>query len=305
MKDINTDDSVATAEQAPQATPDPISDDVIEAASPFRQVEYMMERLRDPKTGCEWDRKQDFSSIASYTIEEAYEVVDAIEKHQMPQLKDELGDLLLQVVFHSQMANEIGAFSFQDVAKHLVEKMVRRHPHVFPQGTLGSRIGPNHRPEEAQIKQRWDEIKQQEKREKGEVISDTTLGDIPVGMAPLKRAEKLQKNAAKVGFDWPNYQFVLDKMAEELAEVNEAVTEDSPTQRIAEEVGDLMFCCVNLLRHLKHDPEMVMKQANDKFEKRYKLMEAWLKENGHDISTTDLDTMEKGWVAAKQAGDLC
>ena len=288
------------------ATPES-ADTEIETAPPFNQVEYMMARLRDPIAGCEWDLNQDFASIAAYTIEEAYEVVDAIEKQQMPQLKDELGDLLLQVVFHSQMAREIGAFSFQDVAKHLVEKMGRRHPHVFPEGTLSSRIDPNLKPEATQIKKRWDEIKQQEKRDKGEAVSDSTLGDIAVGMAPLKRAEKLQKNAAKVGFDWPNYHFVLDKMAEELAEVNEAVAEDASADRIAEEVGDLMFCCVNLLRHLKRDPEIVMKQANDKFEQRYKFMEAWLKDNGHDISTTDLETMEAGWVAAKMknSGELC
>lgn len=271
----------------------------LDSASPFEQVEYLMARLRDPQTGCSWDLKQNFSTIASYTVEEAYEVVDAIEKNAMDELRDELGDLLLQVVFHSQMASEIGAFCFQDVAKGLVEKMVRRHPHVFPEGTLASRIDPDNRPDEALIKQRWDEIKREEKAAKGEAASDSTLGDIPRGMAPLKRAEKLQKNAAKVGFDWPTYHAVLDKMREELAEIEEATEEAHALDHIAEEVGDLMFCCVNLLRHFKRDPEIVMKQANDKFEKRYQLMEAWLKEQGKDIHTTDLDTMEAGWQAVK------
>lgn len=258
-----------------------------------------MARLRDPQTGCSWDLKQDFSSIASYTVEEAYEVVDAIEKNDMAELRDELGDLLLQVVFHSQMANEIGAFSFQGVAKGLVDKMVRRHPHVFPEGTLQSRVDPENRPDEALIKQRWDEIKREEKAAKGEVVCESTLGEIPRGMAPLKRAEKLQKNAAKVGFDWPSYHDVLEKMREELAEIEEATQDEHAVDHIAEEVGDLMFCCVNLLRHFKRDPEMVMKQANDKFEKRYRSMEAWLQEQGKDIRTTDLDTMEAGWQAVK------
>lgn len=271
-------------------------------AAPFQQVEYMMARLRDPETGCTWDLKQDFHSIASYTIEEAYEVVDAIAHQQLDQLKDELGDLLLQVVFHSQMAKEIDAFSFQDVAKVLVEKMVRRHPHVFPEGTLASKIDPDNRPDEAHIKQRWDEIKRQEKLAKGHVIDDSTLGEIPRGMAPLKRAEKLQKHAAKVGFDWPSYHSVLDKMAEELGEINEAIDEQHSSDKIAEEIGDLMFCCVNLLRHFQRDPEIVMKQANDKFEKRYRLMEQWLKNNGQDIRSVDLDTMEAGWQAAKKQG---
>ena len=279
----------------------------LDTASAFEKVEYMMARLRDPQTGCSWDVKQNFASIASYTVEEAYEVVDAIEKNSMDQLRDELGDLFLQVVFHSQMASEIDAFSFQDVAKGLVEKMVRRHPHVFPEGTLASRIDPDNRPDEAHIKQRWDDIKREEKLAKGETPEASTLGDIPRGMAPLKRAEKLQKNAAKVGFDWPGHESVLEKMHEELGEIREAVAEYDQQQKggqeevdhIAEEVGDLMFCCVNLLRHFKRDPEMVMKQANDKFEKRYKLMEAWLKENGEDIRQSDLDTMEAGWQAAK------
>ncbi|MDX1696373.1 MAG: nucleoside triphosphate pyrophosphohydrolase [Ketobacteraceae bacterium] len=271
----------------------------LNTASPFEKVEYLMARLRQPDTGCSWDLRQDFASIASYTIEEAYEVVDAIEHNAMDQLRDELGDLLLQVVFHSQMAREIGAFSFQDVAKGLVEKMVRRHPHVFPEGTLGSRIDRDNRPDEALIKQRWDAIKREEKLARGEAPVASTLGDIPRGMAPLKRAEKLQKNAAKVGFDWPSHHSVLDKMAEEMEEIREAVSDGDSVEHIAEEVGDLMFCCVNLLRHFRQDPEMVMKRANDKFEKRYKLMEAWLKERGQNISEADLDTMEAGWQSVK------
>lgn len=271
----------------------------LDQATPFEKVEYMMVRLRDPETGCSWDVKQDFTTIAAYTLEEAYEVVDAIEKQSMDQLKDELGDLLLQVVFYSQMANEQGAFSFQDVANTLLDKMVRRHPHVFPEGTLNSRVDPHNRPDEAHIKQRWDEIKRAEKLAKGEALSDSTLGDIPRGMAPLKRAEKMQKHAAKVGFDWPDHHDVLDKMAEELAEINEAVAENAAVDKVVEEVGDLMFCCVNLLRHYKRDPEIVMKQANDKFENRYKKMEAWLKAQHIDIRSADPETMEAGWQAAK------
>ena len=278
----------------------------LEAAQAFERVEYMMARLRQPETGCNWDLQQDFASIASYTLEEAYEVVDAIEKNDMAELKDELGDLLLQVVFHSQMANEIDAFSFQDVANNLVEKMVRRHPHVFPEGTLASKIDPNNRADEAEIKKRWDEIKREEKLAKlsaadgkAPVGIDSTLGDIPRGMAPLKRAEKLQKNAAKVGFDWPHYRFVMDKMAEEMDEISEAVALEKSTDEVAEEIGDLMFCCVNLLRHLKRDPEIVMKQSNDKFEKRYRAMEALLLQQGTPIESTDLETMEAAWQSIK------
>ncbi|MCG8672246.1 MAG: nucleoside triphosphate pyrophosphohydrolase [Pseudomonadales bacterium] len=276
----------------------------LETARAFERVEYMMARLRQPDTGCNWDLQQNFSTIAAYTLEEAYEVVDAIEKNDMAELKDELGDLLLQVVFHSQMAKEIDAFSFQDVANNLVEKMVRRHPHVFPSGTLASKIDPDNRADEAEIKKRWDEIKREEKLAKmaaGTVPTetDTTLGDIPRGMAPLKRAEKLQKNAAKVGFDWPHYRFVLEKMAEEMEEISEAVAEEKTTDEVAEEIGDLMFCCVNLLRHLKRDPEIVMKQSNDKFEKRYRAMEELLRQQGTPIESTDLETMEAAWQSIK------
>ncbi len=271
----------------------------LDSASAFERVEYMMARLRKPDTGCGWDLQQGFFSIAAYTIEEAYEVVDAIANNDMDELKDELGDLLLQVAFHSQMANEIGAFSFQDVANHLVEKMLRRHPHVFPDGDLSSEIDPDQRPDKAVIRQRWDEIKREEKQAKGKQPVETTLGEIPKGMAPLRTAVKLQKNAAKVGFDWPDHHSVLDKMAEELTEINEAVADDATPDVIAEEVGDLLFCCVNLLRHLKRDPEIVMKQANDKFAKRYQAMEALLKKNGTPVKETDLETMEAAWQAVK------
>lgn len=270
----------------------------LDTATAIEKVEYMMARLRDSETGCNWDRKQTYKTIAPYTIEEAYEVVDAIEKEDFPHLKEELGDLLLQIVFYAQLATEDGHFNLNDVADVLVDKMVRRHPHVFPAGTLESRIDPADRPSEATIRAMWDKIKREENIEKGKQTG-SVLGDVPPGMAPLKRAEKLQKNAAKVGFEWPSVMPVLEKLQEEVAELTEAMEHNVSMSHIEEEMGDVLFCCVNVCRHLGFDPELVMSRANQKFENRFQQMESHLREQGVKIEETNLEVMETGWQAAK------
>ncbi len=270
------------------------------AASPLEKVQYLMARLRDPQTGCNWDLAQTYNTIAPYTIEEAYEVIDAIERQDFAHLKEELGDLLLQVVFYSQMAAEDGHFTLNDVARHLVEKMVRRHPHVFPDGTLDSRIDPNDRPDPAKISEQWDQIKKKEKQGRPQEQSGSLLDDIPAGMSPLKRAEKLQKQAAKVGFEWPSVLPVLEKLQEEVVELKAEVKAGAAPEKMAEELGDVMFCCVNLCRHLGIDPELLMYRANRKFENRFNCMAALLQEKGIDLQEAALDVMEQSWQDAKQ-----
>lgn len=271
----------------------------LDKATPIETLLYLMARLRDPVTGCDWDSQQSSRSIAPYTVEEAYEVVDAIEREDYPHLREELGDLLLQIVFHAHMADEQGQFNFDDVVTGLVAKMVRRHPHVFPDGTLTSVIDPDARPDEQSIRRRWDEIKQEEAQAKGKTTS-TILGDVPVGMAPLKRAQKLQRNAAKVGFEWDSIAPVFEKLHEEIDELKEAIAEQHDAAHIEEEMGDVFLVAVNLCRHLKLDAELVMKRANDKFEKRFRLMEDYLIKQGLSLDQASLAMMEAGWQASKR-----
>ena len=225
----------------------------------------IMARLRDPASGCEWDTAQTFATIAPYTIEEAYEVADAIERGDMADLKDELGDLLLQVVFHSRMAEEAGDFALADVANAISDKMERRHPHIF----LGAAEGGHHL---------WEQIKASERGAKGHV---SALDGVAIGLPALLRAEKLQKRAARTGFDWPDPSGARAKIDEELAEVEAA---SSPEER-EEEIGDLLFAVVNWARKQGVDPEVALRVANAKFEKRFKAMEA---EAGDVFETLDL-----------------
>jgi ATP diphosphatase len=214
----------------------------------------IMARLRDRETGCPWDVEQDFASIAPYTIEEAYEVADAIERDDMAALKDELGDLLLQVVFHSRMAEEAGTFSLSDVITAICDKMVRRHPHVFGNGEAS----PG-----------WEQIKAQERADKAGG-DDSALAGVALGLPALARAEKLQKRAARVGFDWDDISAVQDKLMEEIEELSSA----SGPDHVAEEIGDLLFAAANLARHHRVDPEAALRAANLKFERRFRAMEA-------------------------------
>jgi len=253
--------------------------------SPVMRLRRIMARLRDPERGCAWDIEQSFETIAPYTVEEAYEVADAIERGAIDEdLKDELVDLLLQVVFHAQMAEEEGRFTFDDVATAIADKLVRRHPHVFGDGAART-------PEE--IKAMWDAIKAQERAGKPSGLID----DVPVGLPPLARAQKLQKRMARVGFDWPDADGVLAKVREELAELSET---ESPARR-EEEFGDLLFSLVNWARHAGVDAHAALRGANARFAARVRMMEASLASQGRDGERLDLAEWDHLWEAAKRA----
>lgn len=261
---------------------------------------HLMARLRNPQHGCPWDLQQDYASIVPHTLEEAYEVADAIERRDFAHLPGELGDLLFQVVYYSQLAREEGRFDFATVVDAITRKLVRRHPHVFPDGDLyGSPELP--RLDEAAIKQRWEQIKAEERAEQAAAPEQLSLlDDVPHALPALSRAAKLQKRAAGVGFDWPEALPVVDKLHEELNEVLEAMSENDP-QAIAEEIGDLLFVVVNLARHLKVDPENALRAANGKFERRFRFIEQALRDAGRSPESCDLEELDALWDAAKKA----
>lgn len=246
----------------------------------------IMRRLRDPEHGCPWDLRQDFASIAPYTIEEAYEVADAIERGAWDELRGELGDLLLQVVFHAQMAQEAGLFGFTEVADGICDKLVRRHPHVFEGVDFA---------DDAERSAAWEADKARERESRG---ADSAVDGVPRGMPELLRARKLQKRAARVGFDWPDATPVLDKLREELDEIEaEMLTGDS--DRLEDEVGDLLFAAVNLARKLRIDPGRALRRANAKFETRFRAMEAAAGGSAR-FAELDLDAQEALWLNVKQ-----
>ncbi|HWV16135.1 MAG TPA: nucleoside triphosphate pyrophosphohydrolase [Cellvibrio sp.] len=253
---------------------------------------YLMARLRDPHTGCPWDIKQDYASIAPSTLEEAYEVVDAIEKQDFVHLKEELGDLLFQVIFYSQLGSEQQRFDFASVVSGLVEKLVRRHPHVFPDGTLQSQIDNRHTLP-GDIKARWEVIKQQEREAKG---ARSLLADVPLNLPALSRAAKLQKRAAGVGFDWQDVSGPIAKVREELQEVEEAL-HGKDSQALEEELGDLLFSVVNISRYLKIDPEQALRKANHKFEQRFSYIEAHIVPS---LAAAGIEEMNRLWDEAKK-----
>lgn len=255
----------------------------------------LMARLRDPEWGCPWDLKQDYRSITTSTIEEAYEVVDTIQRGDLDHLKEELGDLLFQCIFYSQLAAEEGRFDFHEVIDTLVKKLVRRHPHVFPGGTLASRSRVGDRTGQ-EVKQQWETIKLEERSAKGQ---NSLLDDIPVGLPALTRAGKLQKRAASVGFDWDNSAGVLEKMQEELHELQEAVTANDKA-KVAEELGDALFTLVNFARHVKLDAEECLRQANRKFTNRFDYIEKRFVEEALSLDKSNRDRMEQFWEAAKR-----
>ncbi len=263
---------------------------------------YLMSRLRDPKTGCPWDLKQTFSSIVPHTLEEAYEVADAIEKQDFEHLREELGDLLFQVIFYSQLGKESNFFEFGDIVHTLVSKLVRRHPHVFPSGELHSETN-NQVLSDDEIKGRWERIKQQERDAKSvkhpEKISELgLLDDIPNVLPALQRAEKLQKRASTVGFDWPETEQVLDKIEEEIAELREALAEGDQAH-IQDEMGDVLFAMTNLARHINVNSEIALRGTNEKFIRRFSFIETSLKQNGRNLEGASLDEMEELWQLAK------
>lgn len=250
----------------------------------------IMAKLRSPDGGCPWDLEQDFSSIAPYTIEEAYEVADAIELGDMNELKDELGDLLLQVVFHAQMAKEEGHFTFDDVVRAICEKMIRRHPHVF-----GNEEARN----AGTVSGRWEEIKAEEKRAKGKSAPASLLDDVPLALPALTRALKLQKRAASVGFDWPSTDNVLDKLNEEMLELSTELAKGGDKDRLEDEFGDILFVYANLARHLEIDPEAALRRTNAKFRRRFGRIEEKLKTQGRSMEQSDLAEMDALWNEAK------
>lgn len=259
----------------------------------------LMARLRHPEHGCPWDLKQSYASIVPYTLEEAYEVADAIERGDFDHLPGELGDLLFQVVYYSQLATEEGRFGFAEVVDGITSKLIRRHPHVFPDGDLYGAPDAQ-KLEEAAVKQRWEELKAEERAAKAETPEQLSLlDDVPQAMPALSRAAKLQKRAAQVGFDWPEALPVLDKVREELDEVLEAMSENDP-QAIAEELGDLLFAVANLARHLKVEPEAALRAANGKFERRFRFIEQALREAGRPIENCSLDELDALWGEAKK-----
>ena len=259
---------------------------------------HLMARLRDPQYGCPWDLKQNYASIVPHTIEEAYEVADTIERGYFEHLQGELGDLLFQVVYYSQLAREEGRFEFDGVVDSITRKLIRRHPHVFPTGEL---YAPVDTPSlsEAQVKSRWEEIKAEERAEKSQPEQLSLLDDVPAALPALSRAAKLQKRAATVGFDWPAALPVLDKVREELDEVLQAMA-DGDADALEDEVGDLLFAAVNLARHLKQDPEHALRRANRKFERRFRFIEQALRDSGRSIEDCNLDELDALWGEAKR-----
>jgi MazG family protein len=257
----------------------------------------VMARLRDKETGCPWDIEQTFCTIAPYTIEEAYEVADAIARDDLDALKDELGDLLLQVVYHAQMASELGRFGFADVADAITRKMIRRHPHVFGDASR----------DEFLSKDMWRRIKDEEKAARGAGAASSRLDEVPLSLPALSRAVKLQKRAAEVGFDWPNLTPVLDKAQEEIGELKSAIAESKRDgesghdKRVAEEFGDLLFVMANIARHLGFDPEAALREANVKFVRRFRSIEDALAKEGRKPEDATLEEMDQLWDEAKAA----
>jgi MazG family protein len=250
----------------------------------------IMARLRDPQTGCPWDREQSFATIAPYTIEEAYEVAEAAEAGDVPALREELGDLLLQVVFHARMAEEARQFDFDDVARAIADKMVRRHPHVFGSATVDSAAAQT---------VAWEEQKAEERRAKAAGGQPSALDGIGPGLPALTRALKLQRRAARVGFDWPAVAPIFDKIDEEIDELHREIEAGGGADRIADEVGDLLFAVVNLARRLDTDPEQALRGACRKFERRFRYVEQAVAAKGLSPQEAGLDAMEDAWQEAK------
>ncbi|MBO9194098.1 nucleoside triphosphate pyrophosphohydrolase [Rhizobium sp. 16-449-1b] len=270
----------------------------MEASKDISRLIEIMAALRNPETGCPWDIVQTFETIKPYTIEEAYEVSDAIERNDMDDLCDELGDLLLQVVFHARMAEEAGEFSFGDVVEAITRKMIRRHPHVFARSEADTPDA---------VKKQWDDIKQAEKRERAErraargISEDFKagfLGSVQRSFPALTEALKLQERAAKVGFDWSAPEPILDKIEEEIGELREALA-SGDHGKVSDELGDLIFAVVNIGRHVKADPEQSLRGTNTKFRRRFKHIETSLEAEGETLEAATLERMEDLWQAAK------
>ncbi len=264
--------------------------------APIEQLRTLMQRLRDPEDGCPWDRKQNFASIVAHTLEEAYELADAIASEEPDAIRGELGDLLFQVIFYSQLAEEKGWFDFDAVAQGIVDKLLRRHPHVFPDGSLASRAGDAADTPTEAIKRKWESIKQAERAERGQ---SGLLDDVPTALPALSRAAKLQKRVAGVGFDWQSPNEVLVKLDEEMMELKQATEALNPLA-VEHELGDVLFTVVNLARHLGVDPEAALRTANRRFERRFGHIERSLVSVGRHPKDASLNELESLWQQAKQ-----
>ena len=285
------------------------------AKTAIEKLLTLMTMLRDKDFGCPWDLEQTIASLVPYTLEEVYEVVDAIEKQDMLELEDELGDLLFQVVFYTQIAAEEGLFDFDDVANAITRKLIRRHPHVFPKGKQ-TNFGNKADISSDQVVVNWEAIKRQEKQEKqrtrqtnqsqpgnseSTAASDSILDDVPRALPALERARKLQKRAARVGFDWPEIKPVIAKLKEEVAELESALAEGDQ-QQISNELGDVLFAAINLARRGSVEPELALRSANQRFEDRFKWIESTLSSRGKTLSETNLEELDLLWDQAKQKG---
>lgn len=253
----------------------------------------IMSRLRDPQSGCPWDLKQSYATIVPYTLEEAYEVADAIERQSFDELKDELGDLLFQVVFYAQIAKEEGRFEFDDCVAAICDKLERRHPHIFSDIAVGD-VSAAEVPDAENVLKNWEALKSNERKDIGQ---HSVLDNIPQAMPALSRAYKLQKRCANVGFDWPTVDGCWDKVKEEILEVEQT---DAGSAELSEELGDLMFALVNVVRKHKLDPEAVLRAANSKFERRFRGVEQALSEQGKSPEQSRLDEMEALWQQVKK-----
>ena len=266
-----------------------MTDDATTTYEGIQSLLDIMRRLRDPDSGCPWDLKQNFHTIVPFTIEETYELADAIAAEDFAQIRDELGDVLFQVVFYAQIASEQALFTFEDVVDGTAEKLRRRHPHVFA-ATGGQSLSAG------EVKERWEQIKGEERQQKNH---KGTLDDIPKALPALSRSQKLQKRAARVGFDWSELDAVRGKVDEELGELAEAISEGESTA-IESEVGDIFLAMVNLARHLGVDAEAALRNANRRFEKRFRLMETAADREGSQLSEESLERLEERWQAAKR-----
>ena len=266
-----------------------MTDDVTTTHAGIQSLLDIMRRLRDPDSGCPWDLKQNFHTIVPFTIEETYELADAIAAEDYAQIRDELGDVLFQVVFYAQIASEQALFTFEDVVDGTAEKLRRRHPHVFA-ATGGQSVSAG------EVKERWEQIKGEERQQKNQ---KGTLDDIPKALPALSRSQKLQKRAARVGFDWSELDAVRGKVDEELGELAEAISEGE-SAAIESEVGDIFLAMVNLARHLGVDAEAALRHANRRFEKRFRLMETAADRDGSQLSEESLERLEERWQAAKR-----
>ncbi|MFT5722271.1 MAG: ATP diphosphatase [Motiliproteus sp.] len=264
----------------------------------------LMAQLRDPEHGCPWDQRQDLASIVPHTLEEVYEVIDTLERQDYPHLQDELGDLLFQVVFYAQICAEQGRFEFADIIDGLVAKLLRRHPHVYPDGSFAS-FGADQQLSEAEIKQSWERIKAQERAEKASAegtsaqTAPSVLDDLPTAMPALMRAHKLQQRAASVGFDWGQIEPVLDNLDGEILELRQALAGGNQAE-IADELGDILFSSVNLVRHLQADSEQLLRQSNHKFEQRFRRVEQLAATQGMVMADSDEASLDRLWQQAKQ-----